>query len=207
MTVIQLTKEFLATVVTTLILVYFLLAGGDFFLEKLVKVLPTLSDKKRAVDIVRQIERSVSHYLSSVTLINTGVGLAVGVAMAALGMPNPVLWGTAAAFLHFVPYVGSLTGLVMITLVAALTFDELGWVVVTGVTYQAISAMEALVVTPMVLGRNLTLNPVVILMSLLFWGWLWGVPGALLAVPLLASLKIVFDHVEPLQPVGEFLGR
>lgn len=92
-TVIQLTKEFLATVVTTLILVYFLLAGGDFFLEKLVKVLPTLSDKKRAVDIVRQIERSVSHYLSSVTLINTGVGLAVGVAMAALGMPNPVLWG------------------------------------------------------------------------------------------------------------------
>lgn len=94
----------------------------------------------------------------------------------------------------------------MITLVAALTFDELGWVVVTGVTYQAISAMEALVVTPMVLGRNLTLNPVVILMSLLFWGWLWGVPGALLAVPLLASLKIVFDHVEPLQPVGSFWG-
>lgn len=206
-TVVAFTKSFFASMLTTLVLVYFLLAGGDFFLEKLVKVIPKLADKKRAVEIVREIEHCVSNYLQSVTLINIGVGLAVGVAMAALGLPNPVLWGVLAMLLHFIPYVGSLTGLLMITLVAFVTFDDLWRVALTAVTYEVISAAEGMIISPLLLGHRLTLNPVVILISLIFWGWLWGIPGALLAVPLLASFKIMCDHLDPLKSIGEFLGR
>lgn len=201
------TQAFLGAAIIILILLYFLLASGDFFLRKLVRVLPRLEDKRRAVEIARQTELHVSTYLSTVTLINVALGAVVALAMWAVGMPNPALWGVLAGLLNFVPYLGAFVTAGVILIVSLLTFESLGRAFVPPLLYLAINLAEGSLVTPTVLGRRLTLNPVVVFVGLVFWGWLWGIPGALLAVPLLAALKIVCDHVEPLSPIGEFLGR
>lgn len=201
------TAEFILGLVSTMILLYFFLASGDLFLEKLVKVLPRFSDKRRAVEIVRGIEGNISSYLVTVTSINLGLALATSLAMYLLGMPNPFLWGAMAGILNFIPYVGSIIGLGAVTLAAALTFEHMNMVALVFGTYLSLTAIEGNFITPHLLGRKLTLNPVVILVSVLFWGWLWGALGALLAVPFVASLKIICDQIEPLNSVGEFLSR
>lgn len=199
-------KNFILAGGVTLVLLYFLLASGDMFLLKLVKILPTLENKKRAVEIYRQIEADVSTYLAVVTLINIGFGCVIGSSMYLLGMPNPVLWGVMAAVLAYIPYVGSLIGISTVTVVAILTFDEIFRIIWVPSIYFAIDSIEANLVTPMILGRRLALNPVVIFIWLIFCGWIWGIIGALLAVPLLAIIKIISDQVEQLAPIGEFLG-
>lgn len=196
-----------AGLAVVLVLLYFLLASGNLFLRKMIRVLPTLEDKKRAVDIAHQLQHDLSRYLGTVTLINIGLGVAVGIAMQLLGLPNPLLWGVMATVLNFVPYLGAIVGVVVITGVSLLTFDTMGQAAIPPVVYFGCTAMEGYLVTPMILGRSLTLSPVMILLSLLFWGWLWGIIGAVLAVPMLAVTKILCDHVEGLGPLGEFLGR
>jgi predicted PurR-regulated permease PerM len=199
------TTAFLSEAVVVIVLLYFLLASGDLFLRKLIKALPTFQDKKRAVEIAREIETNISTYLFTVTLINVGVGVAVGLGVWMLKMPNPVLWGVLACVLTYVPYLGSLVGMATLALAALLVFDDWRALAVPAV-YVVVSFLEGNFVTPIVLGRRLTLNPVVIFMGLLFWFFLWGIPGALLAVPILAVFKIVCDHVETLAPIGEFFG-
>ncbi len=189
----------------TLVLLYFLLASGDMFLLKLV-ILPTLENKKRAVEIYRQIEADVSTYLSVVTLINFAFGCIIGSSMYLLGMPNPLLWGVMAAVLAYIPYLGSLIGISTVTVVAILTFDDIFRIIMVPSIYFALDTVEANLVTPMIVGRRLALNPVVIFIWLIFCGWIWGITGALLAVPLLAIIKIISDKVEQLAPIGEFLG-
>jgi predicted PurR-regulated permease PerM len=205
-TVINQTLSLLATVGAVTILLYFLLASGDLFLLKLVRVLPRLEDKKIAVAIVREVRHDISRYLLTITLINAGLGLAVGIAMSWLGMPNPVLWGVMTGCFNFIPYLGAVSSAVILTLVALLTFDGLDRALLVPSMFMGLTTLEGFFVTPMIVGQRLTLNPVAIFIWLTFWGWLWGVPGMLLAVPLLATLKIVCDHIRPLNPVGEFLG-
>jgi predicted PurR-regulated permease PerM len=199
-------KNFLLAGGVTLVLLYFLLASGDMFLLKLVKILPTLENKKRAVEIYRQIEADVSTYLAVVTLINIAFGCVIGFSMYLLGMPNPVLWGVMAAVLAYIPYLGSLIGIGTVTVVAILTFDEIFRIIMVPAIYFVLDTIEANLVSPMILGRRLALNPVVIFIWLIFCGWIWGITGALLAVPLLAIIKIISDQVEQLAPIGEFLG-
>jgi len=206
-TLVERAQQFVAGVVVMLVLLYFLLASGDLFLRKLIRVLPTLDDKKRAVDIARQLEEDVSLYLSTITLINIGLGVCVAVAVHLLGLPNPVLWGVMATLLNFIPYLGGIIGIVVIAIVSVLTFDSPGEILLPPLVYFLLTASEGYFVTPMILGKRLTLNPVVILLGLIFWGWLWGIVGAVLAVPMLVSVKILCDHIPPLASVGEFLGR
>lgn len=201
------TSAFVGGAAVMMVLLYFLLASGDMFLRKLVRVLPRLEDKKRAIEIARLTERHVSTYLVTVTLINIGLGVVVAIAMRLTGMPNPVLWGVLAAVLNYVPYLGPIATVVILTLVSLLTFDDLGRALIPPAVYFAINFFEGSFVTPSLLGRRLTLNPVVVFVGLIFWGWMWGIAGALLAVPLLATFKIFCDHIEPLSPIGEFLGR
>lgn len=199
-------KNFILVGGVTLVLLYFLLASGDMFLLKLVKILPTLEDKKVAVEIYRQIEKNVSTYLSVVTLINIGFGCIIGLAMYLLGMPNPLLWGVMAAILAYIPYLGSLVGIGTVSVVAILTFDEMLRILMVPAIYFALDSIEANLVTPTILGQRLALNPVILFIWLIFCGWIWGITGALLAVPLLAIIKIMSDQVEQLAPIGEFLG-
>lgn len=196
-----------ASLAATVVLLYFMLASGNLFLVKLVKVLPKLRHKKRAVEIARRIQDNISAYLGTVTLINAGVGTTTSIALFLLGMPNPILWGVMVAVLRFIPFLGTFIIIGVLGLVAAVTFDEISQIVVPPLAYLLITVLESQFVTPIVLGRKLTLNPVAIILSMLIWGWLWGVPGALLAVPLLATFKIVCDNIDSLKAIGEFLGR
>ena len=191
--------------VTMLILLYFLLAAGDLFLDKLIKVLPSVDDKKRAVDIARQIETEISAYLSTVTLINVLLGLAVWGLMAWIGLPNPLLWGVMATVFNYIPYLGPLTVLAVLAGVGFLTFNDLPHALLPPGVFAGLTFVEGYLVTPMALGRRLTLNPVVIFLALSFWGWLWGIAGAVMAVPIMVVFKIFCDHSESLAPIGEFL--
>jgi predicted PurR-regulated permease PerM len=200
------TQDILRAAIIVFSLLFFLLASGDLFLVKVIKVLPTLSDKKLAVQIARETEDQISHYLIATSVINVAFGVVVGVALKLLGMPNPVLWGVIAGITNYIPYVGSLFAMVVYGLAALLHFDDTGRALLVPATFFALNLLEGNVVTPMIVGRKLMLNPVVIFVGVLFWGWIWGVVGAVLAVPLLATFKIMCDRIQGLAPVGEFLG-
>jgi predicted PurR-regulated permease PerM len=190
----------------TIVLLFFLLASGDLFLRKLISVLPRLADKRKAVDIARQVESEVSAYLATVAMINAGLGLAVWIAMALIGVPNPLLWGVMTMLVNFIPYLGALSCYVVFGVLGFLTFPDLAHALLPIGAFLVLNVLEAYVVAPMVLGRRLLLNPVVIFLSLTFWSWLWGIPGAILAVPITVVGKIFCDHIAPLAPLGEFLG-
>jgi predicted PurR-regulated permease PerM len=189
----------------TFILLLFLLASGDLFYEKLIRALPTLSDKKRAVRIVRDVEREVSRYLLTISVINLGVGIAVGAGMFFLAMPTPVIWGLLAALLNYIPYIGPLLGMVTVGAVGIVSLDTLGDAALAPIVYFIVIFIEGQLITPLVLGRRLELNEVSIFIAVAFWGWLWGIVGALLAVPFLVVFKTFADHVDSLRPFGEFL--
>lgn len=192
-------------VFAALILTAFLLASGDFYHRRIVETAPRLRDKVKALTIIRDVERQISRYLGSITLINIGLGLAVGVAMWALGMPLAVLWGILAFLLNFIPFVGNILNVLLIAAVSLVTYDSLWMAAVPPLVVIALMGIESNVLTPIVVGRRLELNQVSQLIMVAFWTWLWGVPGAILAVPFLVVVKAVCDNVESLQKVGNFL--
>ena len=193
--------------VVMIALLFFLLASGDTLLRQAVSIAPRLSDKRRVVEIARDTEDDISYYLLTISLINAGLGVAVGVTMYILGMPNAILWGVMAGIFNFVPFLGAVVGIAIVGLVALLTFDQLWSILLPPLSYLFLTSFEAQFVTPALLARRLTLNPVAVFLALIVWTWLWGIAGALLAVPLLATFKICCDHIEPLQPIGTMLGR
>jgi predicted PurR-regulated permease PerM len=204
-TFIHWTGTLLVGVGETLVLLYLLLASGDLFLQKLVRVMPTLHDKKRAVEISHEIQGNISNYLFSVSLINIGLGLVVSGGLYFMGVPNAAMWGMLVALLNFVPYFGPVAGIILLAAVGLLTFDTLWQAVLPPAWYLLLHLLEANLITPVLLGRRFTLNPVVIFVSLIFWTWLWGVPGALLSVPILVSLAVICDHIPALSSVSELL--
>jgi len=199
------TPELIADAVLLTILLYFMLVYDQVFIAKLVKLLPTLSDKKMAVAIAHDIESQISRYLFTITAINASLGAAVGIAVGLLGLHNPVMWGVMVAVLNFVPYLGALTGIICMTIGAVLSFNSLGYALIFPGVYLAFGTLEGSFITPWVMGRSLSLNPVIILLSLMFWGWLWGIVGVILAVPILAAFKIFCAQVKPMEPLAEFL--
>jgi predicted PurR-regulated permease PerM len=206
-TLINWTGTFLAGVAEALILLYLLLASGDLFLQKLVRVMPTLHDKKRAVEISHEIQQNISNYLLSVSLINLALGVLVGVGLRVLGVPDSAMWGIFAAVLNFVPYFGPIAGVMALAGVGLLTFESLWQGLLPPAWYLLLHLLEANLVTPVLLGRRFTLNPVAIFVSLIFWTWLWGVPGALLSVPILVSIKVICDRVPAMSAVSELFSR
>ena len=198
--------SFGTTVAVTLVLSLFLLASGSLFYEKMVQSFDLMSDKKRALRVVYDVEREISRYLLTVALINSGLGVAVGLCCWAVGLPTPFVWGVAAALLNFLPYVGSLIGIVLVGIISVVTFDTLATAMVAPLLYFACTAIEGQFVTPLVVGRRLVINAVAIFIAIAFWSWLWGFAGALLAVPILVIVKVFCDNFEVMRSFGNFLG-
>ncbi len=196
----------LTTGVVTLVLALFLLASGDLFYIKLIEAFPRFGDKKRALRIVYGIDRRVSRYLLSVTLINAGLGAVIGLAMWGAGMPRPLIWAVAAFVLNFLPYIGAVAGVGLSAAVALVHFDPLSQALLVPALYLVCTMVEGQLVTPIVLGRRLELNTMSVFVTVIFWGWLWGIAGVLIAVPFLVCLKVVCDNVEALHVLGNFLG-
>jgi predicted PurR-regulated permease PerM len=204
-TFINWTGTFLAGIGEAVVLLYLLLASGDLFLQKLVRVMPTFGDKKRAVEISHEIQQNITNYLFSVSIINIGLGLVVSVGLYLMGVPNPAMWGILAACLNFIPYFGPVAGILLLTMMGLLTFDTLFKGLLPPIWYLLLHFLETNFITPVLLGRRFTLNPVVIFVSLIFWTWLWGLPGALLSAPILVSIKVICDRVPTLSSVSELL--
>ncbi len=200
------TRSFLVGGLTTVILLFFLLSSGDLFLRRFVEILPTLTNKKQAVDISREIESNISGYLVTISLMNAAVGIATGIAAYFCGLSDPVLWGAVAFFLNYVPILGPLVGVAILFLAGLLTFDAIWQALLPAGIYLVIHFVEGETLTPLLLARRFTLNPVLVIIALVFWYWMWGVAGALLAVPMLATFKIICDRVRPLMALGHFLG-
>jgi predicted PurR-regulated permease PerM len=200
------TTSFLVGLGVTVVLLFFLLIAGDMFLRRLVELLPKLSNKKQLVEISQEIERNISGYLFTITLMNAAVGLFTGLAAYLFGMSDPVLWGVVAFLLNYLPIFGPLLGTGLLFLAGVVTFDTVWQASLPAVAYLIIHIIEGETITPMLLARRFTLNPVLVIISIVFWYWMWGVAGALLAVPLLATLKLICDRIRSLAALGHFLG-
>ena len=196
----------IATTLVTLVLALFLLSSGDLFYVKLIDAFPRFGDKKRALRIVYGIERSVSRYLLLVTGINAALGVVIGTGLWIIGMPQPIVWALVAFFVNYLPYIGPLFGAGLATAVAVVSFDHLGHAALAPAIYLASTTVEGQFITPIVLGRQLELNTVSVFVTVVFWGWLWGIAGGLMAVPFLVCLKVICDNVEGLNTFGNFLG-
>src|SRR6476620_6520552 len=192
------TRSVLDGLFTTVLVLYFLLVAGNIFLRRIVEILPTFGNKRQAVDISQQIQEDISAYLVTITAMNAAVGVATAAAMYLCGLGDPLLWGTTAFLLNYIPIIGPLFGVCIFVLVGMLSFESLLWALLPPALYLGIHLVEGETLTPMLLARRFTLNPVLVILALVFWFWMWGVPGAILAVPLLAMVKIVCDRVRSL---------
>ncbi len=193
------------TIAITFVLSLFLLASGTMFYEKIVQSFARLSEKKRALRVVYDVEREISRYLLTVALINGALGLAVGLGLWALGMPNPFLFGVLAGFLNFLPYIGALATIILVAAIALVSFDSLSLALLPPAYVILCNVIEGQFITPLVVGRRLEINAVAIFIAVAFWSWLWGIVGALIAVPLLVVIKVFCDHFDGLRHVGNFL--
>jgi predicted PurR-regulated permease PerM len=199
------TRNFASGLFTTVLFLFFLLLSGDIFLHRLVEIMPRFSGKRQVVDISQQIESDISAYLVTITIMNAVVGIAMGLAMWLTGVGDPILWGTVAFLLNYVPILGTALGVVIFLLAGLLTIDPLWQALLPAGLYLGLHLIEGETVTPMLVARRFTLNPVLVIISLVFWFWMWGVPGAILSVPMLAIAKIICDRVRPLAAFGRFL--
>jgi predicted PurR-regulated permease PerM len=199
------TRSIASGLLETVLVLFFLLVSGDTFLRRLVEILPRFKKKRQAVDISQQIESDVSAYLFTITIMNLAVGLATGTVMAFCGVGDPLLWGTAAFLLNYIPILGPMIGVVVFLLAGLLSIDTLWLAFLPAGLYLLIHLIEGETVTPMLLARRFTINPVLVVLSLVFWYWMWGVPGAVLSTPMLAITKIICDRIRPLMAFGHFI--
>ncbi len=199
------TRNFAHGFFTTVLFLFFLLVSGDIFLHRLVEILPRFSSKRQVVEISQQIEHDISAYLVTITIINVVVGIVMALVMWLTGAGDPILWGTVAFLLNYVPIIGTVLGVLIFLLAGLLTVETLWLALLPAGLYVGLHLIEGETLTPMLLARRFTLNPVLVIISLVFWFWMWGIPGAILSVPMLATTKIICDRIRPLAAFGHFL--
>lgn len=193
-------------VVQVVVLLYIMLAMGAKLFGKLVKVMPGPDDKRTAGEVLHQTESIVSRYLVITALINAGQGVVVGVAMWAIGMPNPLIWGLLTFVFEFIPFLGGIINMALLLVGGLTAFTSVGRIVLPAIVYLVITTIQNNVVSPFAYGDRLKLNPLAVMIFVLFWWFIWGVPGAFLAIPIAATLKVLGDQVPRLAPMGELLG-
>ena len=204
------TREWLLAILTTLVVTYFLLAAGPSLLVKIEASRGARRLNTRLLRLAAAISADVSRYFATVTLINIALGIATTAAMYLLGMPNPLLWGVVAFVLNYIPYAGSAAALTLLTVVALVSFDGLAKPLAVAGCYLFLTTIEGQVVQPILVGRRLDVSPLIVILCLWFGGWLWGIAGVALAVPLLVTAKALglgLGGTEPAAPAGAGRGE
>jgi predicted PurR-regulated permease PerM len=201
------TPAALVSIAVTFVLLYFILASGREIMSKLASSQRSQWDRHNVIALTRAVESDISRYLVTVTVINLTLGAVTAAMLYLMGLPNAILWGVVVALLNFAPYVGATISAALLTIVALLTFDKLGQALLVPAGFITIAFIEGQLITPSIVGRRLSLSPLLVFLSVIVCGWLWGVVGALIAVPLLASVKIVCAHVPQWSRVATFIGR
>jgi predicted PurR-regulated permease PerM len=191
--------------VTVIILTLFLLAGGPPMLARMTSAFASDLNSAHIIDVIEKVRREVGRFYVTTALINAGLGFATAFAMMWCGMPNPFLWGTMAGVLNFIPYVGSTTTLIVLTVVAIVSFDGLGRVIAVAAGYLVLATIEGQFVQPLLVGRRLRLNPMLVFLALWLGGLFWGVAGIVLATPALVALKVVAENASGGRPLLNFL--
>lgn len=195
------TPRLLASLLAVVLLTFFFMVYGENLQRNAIALMPGRQQKKFTVGILQSIEREVSRYVLTISLINTVVGLVFAGVLYLLEIPLPeaLLWGTMAALLNFAPYVGPLIGIMAMLMVGFITFDDPWQSLLPAAAYLVLHTLEGQIVTPIVLGRRMALSPLVLILALMLFGWLWGIIGLLLAVPLLVCVKLVLARVEGME--------
>ena len=196
-----------AVLLSVLVLLYLMLAAGNMLFRKLVKVVPAADDKRTASDILHETESIVARYLLISAVINGGQGVAVGLAMWAIGMPDPLIWGLLTFALEFIPYLGGAVNVGLLLIGGFAAFTGMGQVILPAAIYLVITTLQNNVVSPYAYGNRLKLNPLAVMICVLFWWFIWGIPGAFLAIPIAAWLKVLGDEVPRMSALGELLGE
>lgn len=199
------TRTVLVAMTTVVILTLFLLAGGPPMLARMTASPASDARSAHVLHVIDAVRGEVGRYYAMLALINLGLGLVTGLTMMALGMPDPILWGAIAGVLNFIPYAGSTATLIVLTVVAFVSFHGLGRVVAVSATYLCLAAIEGQIVQPLLVGRRLELNPIIVFLALWLGWWFWGIAGVVTAVPSLVALKVVAEHRELGAPLVEFL--
>ena len=203
--VLTLGPEVAGQVIFTLVLLFFLIASGDLLYLKIVQSFDTMKDKRAAYLALREVEDRLGTYLGAITIVNAGLGLAIGLAMWAWGMPSPLLWGVAGFVLNYIPYIGAIMGTAAGVGVGLLVYPDLWSPMMIGLTFLALTSIEGQFVTPYFVSRRLQLNEVVVFLFVALWAWLWSILGMIVAVPLLVVLRVLADHIPGLEKFGNFL--
>ncbi len=197
--------HFAAAAILVFVLAFFLLAFNKTLLMQAVQSRDKFNEKRNIVQLLRNIEGGVSRYLFTVTIINCGLGVATAILLWLMNIPNPILWGVLVATMNFVPHVGAFLCMGVLFLIGAVTHESISYGLATAAVFAVLTTLESYIVTPMVLSRSLQLSPLAIILSVLFFGWLWGIAGGLMAAPLLAAFKITCDQFESLHGMAAFL--
>jgi predicted PurR-regulated permease PerM len=205
MTAIGVSGHLLGSAMIVVVVSFFLLTFSDTLLKQAVESRDVFQEKRNIVQIVQNVENGLAAYLGTITAINAGLGVATAGMMWVLGIPNPVLWGVMATTLNYVPHVGAFVCMAVLFVVGAVTHESLASGAIAAGMFALLTAIESYFITPLVLSRSLQLSPLAVIMSILFWGWLWGIPGGLLAAPLLAVMKIVSDQFATTQDLSKLL--
>lgn len=199
------TRAVMVAMVTVVILTLFLLAGGPPVLARMTSAFASDAHATHVLKVIGAVRSEVGRYYATIAGINLGLAMATTLAMMALGMPNPFLWGAVAGLLNFIPYVGSALTLVIVTVVAFVSFDSVGRVFAVSTSYLALATLEGQIIQPLLVGQRLELNPIIVFLALWFGGWLWGIAGIFMAVPVLVALKVVAEHSQDGSPLVAFL--
>jgi predicted PurR-regulated permease PerM len=205
-TIFSLAPGFLSRILFALILLFFLVASGDMFLTKTVQSFERFSEKRHAVEILHSIEDRLGYYLGGITLINMGLGVAVGSAMYLWGMPVALVFGFMAFGLNFVPFLGGLMGATIAAAVAFVSLDGTWAAAGVFITYIALTSIEGQFITPLLISRRMRLNTTVVFLSVAFFAWIWSVMGMIVALPILIVIKIACEETKSLRTIGRFLG-
>lgn len=197
--------EFLASVAVIFLTAFFLMSAGDGLAHKVVGLGKSWRAKSQIIRVCRGIQNGVSRHLRTITMINLSLGLVTGLALYLMGVPNPQLWGAMVALFNFAPYAGAIVSTLVLTVVGVTSGETMTEALMVPGVFVVLTSLEGAVITPLVLGRRLNLSPLVVFLSVVFWGWLWGIPGALIGVPIVSSIQVLLANVPATRPIARLM--